>query len=95
MVDFGSLGRVLATRVITGLDELLTYERDASLEQGKPNAVVFPLTADDVVKIVRWAGEREVPLVARGAGTGISGGGGCRTRWDYHRVLTDGPRARV
>ena len=74
MVDFGSLGRVLATQVITCMDELLTYERDASLEHGRPNAVVFPLTTDDVVKIVRWAGEREVPLVARGAGTGISGG---------------------
>lgn len=74
MVDFGSLERVLGTQVITCLDELLTYERDASLEYGRPNAVVFPMSTDDVVKIVRWAGERGVPLVPRGAGTGISGG---------------------
>jgi len=75
MVDLGSLGRVLQARqIITQPDELLTYEMDASLEHGSPDAVILPLTSEDVVEIVKWAGERGIPLVARGAGTGISGG---------------------
>ncbi len=75
MVDLGSLGRVLQARqIITQPDELITYEMDASLEHGSPDAVIFPLTSEEVVKIAKWAGERGIPLVARGAGTGISGG---------------------
>lgn len=54
--------------------ELLTYEFDAGLEHGLPDGVLFPHSASDVVKIVTWAGRNEVTLVARGAGTGTSGG---------------------
>ena len=61
-------------QVVTDPIELLTYERDASLDHGVPDAVVFPRTTADVVKIVKWAIETDTPLVARGAGTGLSGG---------------------
>ncbi len=53
---------------------LLSYEGDAGLDRGRPEAVVFPRTAEEVVRIVRWAAEPQAPLIARGAGTGISGG---------------------
>jgi glycolate oxidase len=36
--------------------------------------VVFPRSADDVAAIVRIANEQKVPIVGRGAGTGLSGG---------------------
>ena len=39
-----------------------------------PDAVAFPRSAADVAAIVRWAGANGVPIVARGAGTGLSGG---------------------
>ncbi|MDR7470110.1 MAG: FAD-linked oxidase C-terminal domain-containing protein [Armatimonadota bacterium] len=61
-------------RVITDPGELLTYEVDAALDRGNPDAVVFPTSAEEVVRVVRWAEEHSVPLVARGAGTGLSGG---------------------
>ncbi len=60
--------------VITNPIELMTYEQDASLDRGVPDAVVLPRTTADVVKIVGWAQRTGVPLIARGAGTGLSGG---------------------
>jgi D-lactate dehydrogenase (cytochrome) len=53
---------------------LLTYERDASIEHGLPDAVVFPRSAAEVAQIARWAAQTGTPLIARGAGTGLSGG---------------------
>jgi glycolate oxidase subunit GlcD len=54
--------------------ELLTYEIDAGMDRGVPDAVAFPRSAADVAAIVHWAGANGVPIVARGAGTGLSGG---------------------
>src|SRR5690349_3728244 len=53
---------------------LVTYEVDAGLDKGRPEGVVFPRTPEEVARIVRWAAEHHIPLVARGAGTGLSGG---------------------
>ncbi|HYJ79267.1 MAG TPA: FAD-binding oxidoreductase [Longimicrobiaceae bacterium] len=39
-----------------------------------PDAVAVPRDAEDVAALVRWAGLRGVPLVPRGAGTGMPGG---------------------
>ena len=54
--------------------ELMFYEYDAGLDRGKPAAVVFPERTGQVVEVVRLAGELGLPLVARGAGTNLSGG---------------------
>lgn len=70
-----SLRRVLATdQVVASPVELVTYEVDGGLDRGRPDGAVFPQTADDVVRIVQWACTHGVPLIARGAGTGLSGG---------------------
>lgn len=70
-----ALKRLLApNQVVTDPIALMTYERDASFDRGRPDAVVFPRSAEDVVTIVAWAGEHAVPLIGRGAGTGLSGG---------------------
>ena len=61
-------------QVFTDLAALLVYEVDAGLDKGRPEAVVFPRTAEEVVRVVQWAAAHNVPLVARGAGTGLSGG---------------------
>ena len=55
--------------------ELLTYECDAlpHLRQ-TPAAVVLPATALDVQAVVRLCARAGVPFVARGHGTGLSGG---------------------
>lgn len=70
-----SLKHLLAPeQLITHPVQLLTYETDASFDRHMPDAVTFPADAGDVVRLVRWAIEHSVPLIARGAGTGLSGG---------------------
>jgi D-lactate dehydrogenase (cytochrome) len=54
--------------------ELIPYEVDGSLGLGEVEGVVLARDAADVATIVRWARDRKVPLIARGAGTGLSGG---------------------
>jgi glycolate oxidase len=55
--------------------QLMTYECDAlpHLRQ-TPALVVIPGSASEVQQVVRLCWEREVPFVARGHGTGLSGG---------------------
>jgi D-lactate dehydrogenase (cytochrome) len=70
-----SLKKVLAPRqIVTNPLELVTYEVDAALDRGTPDGAVFPATAEEVVRLVKWARAHRLPLVARGAGTGLSGG---------------------
>ncbi len=55
------------------------YATDASIFEVRPAGVVVPRDEDDVCALVRYAAEHEVPLVPRGAGTGVAGeclGGG-------------------
>src|ERR1041384_2429050 len=54
--------------------EMLTYEIDAGFDRGHPDGVFFPESAQDVRKLMEWATRTNTPLVARGAGTGLSGG---------------------
>ncbi|RAQ97855.1 FAD-binding oxidoreductase [Thermogemmatispora tikiterensis] len=61
-------------QVFTDATALIAYEGDGGLDRGRPEAVVFPRNTEEVVRLVRWANEYGVPLVARGAGTGLSGG---------------------
>jgi glycolate oxidase subunit GlcD len=54
---------------------LFTYESDGlTLLRGAPLAVAFPLSTAAVAAIVRACAEADVAFVARGAGTGLSGG---------------------
>src|SRR4051794_15040615 len=55
--------------------ELLTYEADALVHlRATPGAVVLPRSAGEVQAVVRLCHEAGVPFVARGHGTGLSGG---------------------
>jgi glycolate oxidase len=61
--------------VLTAPEELLVYECDGhTLDKAPPSAVVFPTTTEQVVAIVQLANRYGLPFVARGAGTGLSGG---------------------
>ena len=53
-----------------------TYRHDWARDPaaGTPAAVVRPYDADQVQEVVRWAAAHRVPVVPRGAGTGLSGG---------------------
>jgi len=52
----------------------MLYEYDGSVETARPDCVVFPRATNEVVEIVRLAARDGVPIVGRGAGTGLSGG---------------------
>jgi len=42
--------------------------------QGSADAVVLPSTVEEVAAVMRWCYEHDVPLTARGGGTGLAGG---------------------
>jgi len=60
-------------------EDLALYQYDGSVEKALPDVVVFPRTTDEVSQIVRLAARYDVPIVGRGAGTGLSGGALART----------------
>src|SRR5687767_15622324 len=68
----GLLGR---GAVLSDPDELLVYESDGlTLFRALADFVVFPQSAEHVSALVKLAQREEMPFVARGAGTGLSGG---------------------
>ncbi len=61
--------------LLTTPEDLKPYECDGlSAYQHLPVAVVLPDTIEQVQKIVRICASLKIPIVARGAGTGLSGG---------------------
>ncbi|WP_433326238.1 FAD-linked oxidase C-terminal domain-containing protein [Spirillospora sp. CA-294931] len=66
--------------VITDPARLRTYECDGlTNHRATPGVVVLPNTAEQVAAIVRACVDQGVPYVARGSGTGLSGGALPRT----------------
>jgi len=63
-----------ASSVLSRPEDLLLYEYDGSVEKALPDLVVFPTCTSDVSHIVKLAAQHNVPIVGRGAGTGLSGG---------------------
>jgi glycolate oxidase len=60
--------------VIDSANDLRIFERDASIEGALPDAVVLPATTEQVAGVIRVAAKNRIPVVMRGAGTGLSGG---------------------
>lgn len=69
------IARLGAHRVLTAREDIIPYGFDgtATLKQ-VPAAVVFPASAEDVSFVLRLAREHSAPVIARGSGTGLSGG---------------------
>jgi glycolate oxidase len=63
-------------RLLTDRLDRESHRRDetAYLQAGLPLAVALPETTEEVAALVRLCGEHDVPIVPRGAGTGLSGG---------------------
>ncbi len=61
--------------VLTEKEELAPFECDGfSVYRKLPMAVLLPSTVEEVQGILRLCSDHGVPVVARGAGTGLSGG---------------------
>jgi glycolate oxidase len=61
-------------QVIDSANDLHIFARDASIEGAVPDAVVLPATTDQVAAVIKIAARHRIPVVPRGAGTGLSGG---------------------
>jgi glycolate oxidase len=63
-------------RLLTDAADRESYRLDetAYLEAGLPGAVALPVSTDEVAALMRLASRHRVPVVPRGAGTGLSGG---------------------
>jgi glycolate oxidase len=62
-------------RVLTHTAQLVPYSYDATpFYQCMPQAVVRPVTAQEVARVLRWCSAHGVPVVPRGSGSGLSGG---------------------
>ena len=77
------------------------YASDASIYEIQPLGVVRPRGVNDVVAVVRYAAEKNIPIHARGAGTGVAGeslGRGLIVDFSYYmrRLLeVDGDTVRI
>jgi glycolate oxidase len=63
-----------ADRVLDDPLERHIFSKDASLLRGNPDCIVFPRTAEEVALIVRIAAAHNLPVIPRGAGTGLTAG---------------------
>jgi glycolate dehydrogenase FAD-linked subunit len=78
--DTKALGQLISSLpdgvVVVEPATLENYRFDWSRDQsaGTPMAVVRPQNADQVQTVLRWASAQRVPVVPRGAGSGLSGG---------------------
>ena len=54
--------------------DLVLFSKDAGVSRGEVRAITFPEDAAGVAAVIRVARRHGVPVVARGAGTGLSGG---------------------
>ena len=60
--------------VIDSRNDLRIFERDGSIEGALPDAVVLAGGTEQVASVVKVAARHGIPIVPRGAGTGLSGG---------------------
>jgi glycolate oxidase len=62
--------------VVTDEVRLDKYRRDRSQDPdvGMPLAAVRPTSVDEIQTVVRFAAKHQIPIVPRGAGSGLSGG---------------------
>jgi glycolate oxidase len=90
-----------AEHVVSEPHDLVIFERDASITGALPDAIVFPGSTAEVSLVMRIAQAQGIPVVPRGAGTGLSGGavtlrgGIALSLARMHRILEVDPRART
>ena len=60
--------------VIDNHNDLRIFERDGSIEGAMPEAIVLPSSSEQVADVMSVAAKHRIPIVPRGAGTGLSGG---------------------
>ena len=54
--------------------ELIAYSIDGTFQQRRPDIVVTPGSTDEVAAVVRICARERIPIIARGASSGLAGG---------------------
>jgi glycolate oxidase len=72
VADLGAV--VGAAHLLHNPADTIVYESDGTAERGLPTVVVLPGSAEEVEAVVRIAQRHGLPIIPRGAGTGLSGG---------------------
>lgn len=72
-----------AGAIITDPDILVAYAHDEAVlaPWALPMALARPKNSDEALIIVQFCADNQIPLVARGAGTGLSGGANADKGW--------------
>ena len=71
------LARLVGAEHVLASEAMAPYDSDSSRRRGvrgRADAVVLPGSAGEVAEVVRWCYEHDVAIVARGGGTGLTGG---------------------
>jgi glycolate oxidase len=61
-------------RYLDEKEDLLIYSYDAFMVKGQPDVVLFPVTTEEVSKIMKVATREKIPVTPRGAATNLTGG---------------------
>jgi FAD/FMN-containing dehydrogenase len=69
----GDLAKAVRGDVFADMLHRAAYATDASIYQIIPACVVAPRDAADVAAVVKYSGAKGIPVVARGAGSGVAG----------------------
>jgi glycolate oxidase len=75
-VNLKSLSRLLQNpaSLVTDLTGQDAYFRDATEQKVTPRAIVLAESESDVIAVVNFCRQHKIPIIPRGAGTGLSGG---------------------
>jgi anaerobic glycerol-3-phosphate dehydrogenase C subunit len=67
------LSQIVRGDVFADILHRVAYSTDASIYRIIPLCVVMPRDAGDIAAVLKYAGSKKIPLVARGAGSGVAG----------------------
>jgi glycolate oxidase len=74
-ISEGLSGLLGSSKVVTDKEILATYSRDETSDlSSMPDILVRAETAEDVSRTLRFCYKHSIPVVPRGAGTGVTGG---------------------
>ncbi len=75
MPDLDELSELFGERLITAAGPMKVFESDGvTALSAVPRAVVLPVSEAEIIAAVRWCYRHDMPWVARGSGTSLSGG---------------------
>jgi anaerobic glycerol-3-phosphate dehydrogenase C subunit len=67
------LSQLISGECMSDIFTRVAFSTDGSIYQIVPQCVVAPKSTEDIAAVIKYAGENNIPVVARGAGSGLGG----------------------